>query len=416
MRYGSNRYRYGAGDRPETADAEFTGRVEYVGTEPAFRSGFVPATQQVGMTVTDVRRGGGVSVGDYVDVDVAVVDGGRHVVAGSMNPDVPALDQSMVQPGVLLVAWANVADGRWQAIDISTDGPASSGNYAGRSRGANRYSGAGYSTGRGYTYGRTYSRGLEDPLDLTDFPTNVFVVIPDAQAPTVPRQIRESDHTALERAWDCMMKGRGMIVEGSDTEPDGTVVDRSSQFRELLRGGLADSPLTRDLFREIACDDAHPITFHIRRNLPAVMVDAFQFDPTNADPTIAHPGHHTIDVADFDQLPRVSGNPRNHMYLRHQVLVHALREARQGVLFTGAGDPFPPSHTRAIADENLFRHEQGQTGDKGPTQPTQTITGAGTADWRWDFTHNGAVFCSETWHLAQDAAGSVNITSITYSP
>jgi hypothetical protein len=44
----------------------------------------------------------------------------------------PALDSSMVQPGVLLVAWANAVDGRWQAIEVSTDGPSSANNYAGR--------------------------------------------------------------------------------------------------------------------------------------------------------------------------------------------------------------------------------------------------------------------------------------------
>src|SRR5512132_1720172 len=112
MRYGSDRYRYGAGDTPETADAEFAGRVESVGAEPAFGSGYVTAVQTVGLTITDVRRGSGVSVGDYLDLDVAVVDGARHVVPGSTTPDVPALDSSMIQPGVTLVAWANAAAGR----------------------------------------------------------------------------------------------------------------------------------------------------------------------------------------------------------------------------------------------------------------------------------------------------------------
>lgn len=281
-----------------------------------------------------------------------------------------------------------------RALDAVADGLA---------RGVDRYlSRAGHSGSRAYAFGRPYSIGLDDALDLTDYPTNVFVIIPDTDTPTVPRQIRQSDHDALQVAWDCMMKNRGLTLAGSADDMRG--------FRELLRGGLADSPLVRELFREIACDEAHPLTIHCGRNQAGLFVDAFQFDPTNPNPNIAHPGHHTVDLTDFDQLPRVSGSPRNNMYLRDQVLVHALREARQGVLFTGAGDPYRPSHDRAIDDENLFRHEQGQTGDKDHNQPTAVGN-----DVLWDFTFNGTVFCSETWHTTTDAAGSNSITSIDYS-
>jgi len=92
------------------------------------------------------------------------------------------------------------------------------------------------------------------------------------------------------------------------------------------------------------------------------------------------------------------------MMLRHQNLVHVLREARQGVL----GNAFPPSHVRAIVDENVFRQEQGQIGTLDQFQPAQVGT-----DLRWDFQHNGAVAFFETWHLSGDMLG---ITSIDYSP
>jgi hypothetical protein len=414
MGYDSYRSRYGAGATLETTDAEFTGRVEYVGPEPTFGSGYVTAVQTVGVTVTDLRRGGGLAVGDYIDLEVAIIDGARHMVPSSADPDVSALDPAMVQPGVLLVAWANAIDGGgWQAISISTDGPGSASNYAGRSRGANRYSGDGYPpAGRGSTYGRPYARGL-DTLDLTDYPTNVFVIIPDTDTPTVPRQIRQSDHDALERGWDRMMRGQGLIVDGL-----------AAEFRELLRGGLADSPFIRALFLEIVNDDAHPLTIHAVSDGTGILIDGFQFNP-NADVTVTplpHRGHHTIDIDDFNQCPRVSGNPRNYMMLRHQNLVHALREAREGVLFAGGGNAYPSSHLRATADENLFRQEQGQIGTfhvgatPQDTPPAQTVTGPGTEDWRWDFEHNGAAAFFETWHIATDAAGKRRITSIDYSP
>jgi hypothetical protein len=409
MRYGSNRYRYGGGDTPETADAEFAGRVEYVGAEPAFGSGYLTATQVLGLTITDVRRGSGLSVGDYVDVDVAVYDGGRHVAPGTMNPDVLALDPSMVQPGVTVVAWANVSDGRWQALDISTDGPASSGNYAGRSR-------------RPAAYGRPYARGLQNGLDLTDYPTNVFVIIPDAQVPAVPREIRQSDHDALEQGWDRMMKGRGLIVDGPTVAiPDGQggTVQRNlgQSFRELLRGGLADSPLIRALFLEIVNDNARPITFHIvHDSQQQILIDAFQFNP-NVDRRrvpLPHQGHHTIDIHDFDQLPRVSGDPRNDMMLALQNLVHSMREARQGVL----GNIPLACHFRAIADENLFRQEQGQIGALHQRAPVVTPVGIGHADFRWEFRGNGGtgpLDVAETWDVFTNASVS-RIVSIDYFP
>ena len=332
MRYASDRYRYGAGDTPDTADVEFAGRVEFVGAEPPFGSGYVTATQLLGLTVTDVRRGSGVSVGDYLDVDVAIVAGARHVVPGNMNPDVPALDPSMIQPGVTLVAWANASDGRWQVIDVSTDGPVPAANYAGRAANANRYStGASAPDWRANAYGRKYSIGLEAPLDLTDFPTNVFVIVADTDTPAVPRQIRKSDHDALQRAWDRMMKGQGLIVDGPTVTVNGKSMNLASRFRELLRGGLADSPFIRALFQEIVNDDAHPVTVHVVHDAVGILVDGFQFNP-NVDRRVTptpHKGHHTIDMEDFDQFPRVSGNPRNNMMLTHQNLVHALREARQ---------------------------------------------------------------------------------------
>jgi N-acetylmuramoyl-L-alanine amidase len=293
-----------------------------------------------------------------------------------------------------------------RALDAVADGLA---------RGVDRYlSRPDRSGSRAYAFGRPYSIGLDEPLDLTDFPTNVFTIVPDTATPTVPRQIRQSDHDALERAWDCMMKGSGLTVDGPVQRINGVDVDLASQFRVLLRGGLADSPLIRDLFREIACDTAHPLTFHIRRDFPGMIIDGFQFDPTNPDPTIAHPGHHSFDLADFDQLPRVSGNPRNDMMTSLQNLLHGLREARQGVLFTGAGNPFPTSHTRAIDDENLFRREQGQRGTLLHTAPIITPTATG-GEARWEFMENNAAAVVETWHLFVDGGtGSISITSIDY--
>ena len=132
--YTGRERRYGGGSTPETTDAEFAARVESVGPEPGYISGLVPAIQRLDVTVTDVRRGSDVSVGEYLPLDVAISAGRPHVGLGEF--DLPALDPSMVQPGVLIVAWANRDERGWKAVQISTDGPSSAGG--------NLYSGRGY--------------------------------------------------------------------------------------------------------------------------------------------------------------------------------------------------------------------------------------------------------------------------------
>jgi N-acetylmuramoyl-L-alanine amidase len=282
-----------------------------------------------------------------------------------------------------------------RALDAVADGLA---------RSVDRYlSRGGRNGGRAYAFGRGYARGLDDALDLTDYPTNVFVVIPDTDTPTVPSQIRQSDHDALQRAWDCMMKGRGMIVEAADTLPDGTAVDRSSEFREMLRGGLSDSPIFRQVYQEICCDTTNPLTVHVRQHFSGIDIDAFQFDPTQPVGSRGHQaGHHTFDLFDIGQFPHVATSAQLNLSLKHQIMLHGLREARQGVL----GNTYFPSHFRAIDDENAFRAEQGQIGVKDHNQPTGVPGGMQQV-----YTHNGAVLLTETINTTAH-----DITSITTAP
>jgi hypothetical protein len=115
----SRRPRYGARD---DTTADFVGRVTSVGPEPRFVSGEATALQSLDLVVTDVRRGD-LPVGSKVTVDVAVIAGMPHMGMGANG--LPALDSAMVMPGVLVVVWANPVGDRWQAVEISTDGPSS---------------------------------------------------------------------------------------------------------------------------------------------------------------------------------------------------------------------------------------------------------------------------------------------------
>lgn len=250
-----------------------------------------------------------------------------------------------------------------------------------------RYLGRGDAPRRSYSFGRGVARGL-DALDLTDFSDSAMVIVPDGTVDRVPADITQAELDELKRAWDCMMRGTGMRLSGSDAD--------KRAFRGMLLGGLVYSPFLRRLFVEMACDDTRPIEFLIGRSQPGVFVDGFQY------PAI---GQHTIDMDDFDELPNVSGNPRNFMQLRYQILVHAMREARQGVL----GNAYPAAHNTAIDDENVYRTEQGQIGAKDHAQPTVDVDG----DFRFELTHNGAVALWEKWRVVGAAQ---SITSITYSP
>jgi N-acetylmuramoyl-L-alanine amidase len=257
------------------------------------------------------------------------------------------------------------------------------------------------SSNRSYSFGRVWSRALEDVLDLTDYPTNVFDIIDDVRAATVPRQIRKSDHQKLEKAWDCMMKKKGLTVTGVGATA-AEIAGHERNFRVFLRGGLADSPLIRGLFQDIACDDAHPLTFHVGEDIPNIFIDALEFDP--ARPGVRSPGHHTWDLKDCTEvLPRVSGNPRDSLFLMHQNLVHGLREARQCAL----GDAQRVAHDRGIDDENLFRQEQGQRGVMDHNQPVRLLPGP---DLLWNF---DLPTLFEAWRLSADGA---TLLSIDYSP
>jgi hypothetical protein len=86
------------------------------------------AYQTLGVTITDARSGP-VSTGDQVEVDVLVAGGYPFITTGSLG--IPALDSSVVQPGVLVLFSAAQEYGRWRCDTISTDGPQAPSQYVG---------------------------------------------------------------------------------------------------------------------------------------------------------------------------------------------------------------------------------------------------------------------------------------------
>jgi N-acetylmuramoyl-L-alanine amidase len=259
-----------------------------------------------------------------------------------------------------------------------------------------------------YSFGRPSARGLDAALDLTDFDENGYSIIP-ADAPNrVPNNVTQAELDQLKRSWDCMMRGKGIKLQGSAAD--------QSTFRVMLHGQMRLSQVVRDQFLLLACDEPNTVTFDLVRNGANVFVDLFRTEVSNAGVARGtRNGFHTIDLNDFEQIPQVSGNPRNFMYLQGSILVHALREAREGMLNL-APDAYRACHNIAIGEENRFRVEQGQVGQKPLPDPPQTVVGN---DLRvhWRFFTGARLAESETWHVTRDPASpDLEITSIDYDP
>jgi hypothetical protein len=184
---------------------------------------------------------------------------------------------------------------------------------------------------------------LADELDLTDFDANQFSIVPDDKPDKVPNNLTHAELDEMKRAWDCMNRGTGMLLQGA-----------ASDFRRMLLDCMATSKVLRERFLALACDAANTVTFDLGRNQHGIRVDAFRFEASNADAAMRANrfGFHTIDLDDFDKLPRVAGQVPLFKQTRSQKLIHALTEAREGVLIrrrTPTTPPTRPRSTRRIA-------------------------------------------------------------------
>jgi hypothetical protein len=106
-----------------TADAVFNASVVSLGAAPGFASGDVAAYQTVSLTVTELRSGAGVQVGDPIDLAVPVVASSPHVTRGADGGF--GLDSSLFHPGAAFVAHACVQNGVWTALTVDIEASSS---------------------------------------------------------------------------------------------------------------------------------------------------------------------------------------------------------------------------------------------------------------------------------------------------
>src|SRR5262249_12054881 len=99
-----------------------------------------------------------------------------------------------------------------------------------------------------------------------------------------------------------------------------------------------------------------------------LLVDGFEW---KASASSILRGWHSLDLDDFDMIPRASSQQHHYICTRSHVLIHALVEAGNGVR-SAIADGFArylASHQRAIDEENRYRAEQGVLGTKDYWQP-----------------------------------------------
>lgn len=126
-------------------------------------------------------------------------------------------------------------------------------------------------------------------------------------------------------------------------------------FRKMLRQGLGDSPVLRQLITDIGTDDdpPHAIAAGVGRGPASTFIDSFD---TNA-----------VDLGDIERLPIAPGKDHKNEATRGEQLVHILGERRAASGCSSAGSSALP-----------FRPCRGHA----PAQSVSCGARAGRGDWR----------------------------------
>jgi hypothetical protein len=171
-------------------------------------------------------------------------------------------------------------------------------------------------------------------------PFGAFSVVPDAMiGPLTLNQMRVREIRALERGWNNILAGRGIITHGSGQDV--------AAWRRMVQQSMADSPTLRKLVTDIGNDpDArHAIVANLGRRQPGVLVDSF--------------GTGDVDLDDLGHFPAAPSTlSPNEMTLGEQI-VHILAERRAANTSANPAD-FGPAHATATAAHNTYRAERGQ--------------------------------------------------------
>jgi N-acetylmuramoyl-L-alanine amidase len=240
----------------------------------------------------------------------------------------------------------------------------------------------------GSAYGRGPGTARALALNLTDFDVTQFSVVPDDKPNKVPNNVTAGELDVLKQAWDRMMTDTGLVLSEFDLAKPAV-----HDFRVMLLDCMATSRVLRDAFLFITSGPT--LNLQIGRSQPKLLIDGFEY---RASTDTSMRGWHSIDLDDYDKVPRVANLQHPNMSTRTHYLIHALVEAGTGVRSTVTNHDVRNAiaHIRGIDEENRYRQEQGMQGTKDITQPHH----AGI-NWEFHFTNlsTGADIASETWNM-----------------
>lgn len=175
--------------------------------------------------------------------------------------------------------------------------------------------------------------------DLHQYNFDQFNVVPDDfVGPLMPTQMRQAEYQQLQQSWLNIADGRGMSITGQQGDRDA--------FRRMMRDGMTDSPVFRNLISGIGndADPAHLIQARVGRNQPNVIIDNF--------------GTKEIGIDDLEQFPTTPDKMHPDEMTRPELIAHFLRE-RQYNLQNGGS--FDPAHQAGIDLQNQYRDERRQS-------------------------------------------------------
>ena len=139
---------------------------------------------------------------------------------------------------------------------------------------------------------------------------------------------------------------------GLKFDPRSKPADQAA-YLHMVRREMLTSPTFAKTMNEINADKAHPVTVNVGRDMPGVRLDVDRGK-----------GKQDIDLNDIEKLPQSPGSSNPDAITQGEVLIHAMREARERALDPNSklpeADQHKKAHTAAIKDENEYRKEVGQ--------------------------------------------------------
>jgi hypothetical protein len=183
--------------------------------------------------------------------------------------------------------------------------------------------------------------------DLKRFQFDTLQVVDDETAKAgrlTNEQMTQAQFQKLAQAWLNIKDGHGLSLSGSQAD--------QTTFRKMLRQGLGDSPVLRQLISDIGTDEdpTHAIAANVGRGQASTFIDSFD---TSA-----------VDLGDIERMPSAPSKDHKNEATRGEQLVHILGERRAAAVAPGR-QLYRRAHAEGTRLHNQYRAERGQAAETG---------------------------------------------------